>query len=204
MAELTIRIERAGPQYRLDLKLDRTPHCLRMRPATGALNVSMLARFVLLAALMLAAHSTPGHSEAGDIAVGEQIAARECAGCHGSDIAHGVTIQGVFVPSFQRNWRPAEPNERTPESVRAHTASSDAGNSAPGTRGEPPRRVYIVFEALILGMRRGLSIIARPHEVDLVRFRRADSQYLDVARSRNYPMSKKGLRGPANRDSAGC
>src|SRR5439155_8116276 len=35
------------------------------------------------------------------------------------------------------------------------------------------------------------SMIARPHEVGLVASWRADSQYLDVARSRNYPMSKK-------------
>ena len=113
--------------------------------------LKMLARFgVLLAAWILVAHSSAGHSQSGDIAIGEQIAARECAGCHGSGIARGVTIQGVFVPSFQRNCRPAEPNERTPESVRAHTASSDAGNSAPGTGDEPAHRVYIVFEALTL------------------------------------------------------
>ena len=76
--------------------------------------LKMLARFgVLLAALMLAAHSTPGHSEAGDIAVGEQIAARECAGCHGSGIARGVTIQGVFVPSFSEiAGRPNQTRER--------------------------------------------------------------------------------------------
>ena len=31
---------------------------------------------------------------------GEQIAARECAGCHGVGSGRGVTIQWVYVPGF--------------------------------------------------------------------------------------------------------
>ena len=73
-----------------------------------------LARFgLLLAALILAAHPVPGRSESGDIATGEQIAARECAGCHGSGIARGVTIEGVLVPSFSEiAGRPYQTRER--------------------------------------------------------------------------------------------
>jgi mono/diheme cytochrome c family protein len=76
--------------------------------------LKMLARFgVLLAAWILVAHSSAGHSQSGDIAIGEQIAARECAGCHGSGIARGVTIQGVFVPSFSEiAGRPNQTRER--------------------------------------------------------------------------------------------
>ncbi|HEX4893132.1 MAG TPA: c-type cytochrome [Hyphomicrobiaceae bacterium] len=37
---------------------------------------------------------------AADRGAGEQIAARECAGCHGVGSGRGVTIQGVYVPGF--------------------------------------------------------------------------------------------------------
>ncbi len=42
----------------------------------------------------------PAHAQAGDRALGEQIASRECAGCHGIGLAKGTLVQGVFVPSF--------------------------------------------------------------------------------------------------------
>ena len=76
--------------------------------------LKMLAKFgVLLAAWILVAHPDTGHSQSGDISIGEQIAARECAGCHGSGIARGVTIQGVFVPSFSViAGRPNQTRER--------------------------------------------------------------------------------------------
>lgn len=44
--------------------------------------------------------ASPAAAEEGDRDLGEQIAARECVGCHGVTGAKGVTIQGVFVPSF--------------------------------------------------------------------------------------------------------
>jgi len=46
---------------------------------------------------------------AADRATGEQIAARECAGCHGSGSGRGVTIQGVSVPGFSEIAR--RPNQ---------------------------------------------------------------------------------------------
>lgn len=54
----------------------------------------------LLAALTVVGASVRGQSNFGDPAIGQQIAARECAGCHGVGTARGVTVQGVYVPSF--------------------------------------------------------------------------------------------------------
>ena len=61
-------------------------------------------------ALVLCVHSvTPAVAEEGDRDLGEQIASRECAGCHGVAGAKGVTIQGIFVPSFSEIAR--RPNQ---------------------------------------------------------------------------------------------
>ncbi|MFN3745853.1 MAG: c-type cytochrome [Hyphomicrobiaceae bacterium] len=46
-------------------------------------------------------------------ALGEQIAARECAGCHGVGRTKGVTIQGAYVPSLSEIAnRPNQSRER--------------------------------------------------------------------------------------------
>jgi hypothetical protein len=44
-----------------------------------------------------------------------------------------------------------------------------------------------------------LSMIARPHEVDLVSSWRADSQSLIMARSRNYPMCENHISSATTR-----
>lgn len=55
----------------------------------------------------------PSFAQTADRAAGEQIAARECAGCHGTGGAKGVTIKGVFVPSFSEiARRPNQSRER--------------------------------------------------------------------------------------------
>jgi mono/diheme cytochrome c family protein len=55
-------------------------------------------------------------AQVGERSLGEQIAQRECVGCHGIGSAKGVTIQGVFVPSFSEIAR--RPNQ-TRERVQA-------------------------------------------------------------------------------------
>lgn len=68
------------------------------------LRSSVVALFVL---------GLPAHAVGGDRESGEQIARRECAGCHGIGIATGATIQGVFVPSFSEiARRPFQTRER--------------------------------------------------------------------------------------------
>jgi mono/diheme cytochrome c family protein len=55
----------------------------------------------------------PALAESGDRALGEQIAARDCAGCHGVGIAKGIAIEGVYVPSFSEIAnRPHQSRER--------------------------------------------------------------------------------------------
>jgi len=55
----------------------------------------------------------PARAESGDRALGEEIAARDCAGCHGAGQAKGVTIQGAYVPSFSEIAnRPNQNRER--------------------------------------------------------------------------------------------
>jgi mono/diheme cytochrome c family protein len=67
----------------------------------------------LLVASSGAATSARGQSVYGDVGTGEQIAGRECAGCHGAGIPQGVTIRGVYVPSFgEISSRPNQSRER--------------------------------------------------------------------------------------------
>lgn len=69
--------------------------------------------FTHCAALVLAMCSVVSLARGADIAVGAQIADRECAGCHGVGIAKGLTIQGVYVPSFSEvARRPNQSRER--------------------------------------------------------------------------------------------
>jgi mono/diheme cytochrome c family protein len=57
--------------------------------------------------------SAPVAADSGDRNVGAQIAARACVGCHGVGGATGVTIQGVYVPSFSEiARRPNQSRER--------------------------------------------------------------------------------------------
>jgi mono/diheme cytochrome c family protein len=57
--------------------------------------------------------SAPALAQSGERVLGEQIAARECAGCHGVGRAKGVTIQGVYVPSLSEIAnRPNQSRER--------------------------------------------------------------------------------------------
>jgi mono/diheme cytochrome c family protein len=51
-------------------------------------------------ALVTGSFLVPTLAPSAEHALGEQIAARECAGCHGISAAKGVTIQDVYVPSF--------------------------------------------------------------------------------------------------------
>ena len=56
---------------------------------------------------------SPVAADSGDRLLGEQIAARQCSGCHGAGEARGVTIQGVYVPSFSEiARRPNQSRER--------------------------------------------------------------------------------------------
>ena len=68
----------------------------------------MAAAFILLAA------SGEGMADVtGNANVGQEIATRECSGCHGTGVAHGVTIQGVYVPSFSEiAGKPNQTRER--------------------------------------------------------------------------------------------
>ena len=69
--------------------------------------------FLASAALVLTLCSAGSPAQGADSAIGEQIAARECVGCHGAEIARGVTIQGVYVPSFREVAnRPNQSRER--------------------------------------------------------------------------------------------
>lgn len=62
---------------------------------------------------VVACTATSMHAVGGDRSRGEHIAARECAGCHGIGVARGITIQGVFVPSFSEiAGRPSQTRER--------------------------------------------------------------------------------------------
>jgi mono/diheme cytochrome c family protein len=72
-----------------------------------------LAGITLLAAC--AAH-VPALADNAQRALGEELAARQCAGCHGTHTAKGVTIQGVYVPSFSEVAN--RPNQ-TPERLQA-------------------------------------------------------------------------------------
>lgn len=78
----------------------------------------MAARAIVVAAtwtaLTLGSLSpSPVSAESGDRDLGAFIAARECVGCHGIAGAKGVTIQGVFVPSFSEiARRPNQSRER--------------------------------------------------------------------------------------------
>lgn len=48
----------------------------------------------------------------GDPGAGEQVAARECIGCHGIASARGSTVKGVYVPSFSEiAGRPGQSKE---------------------------------------------------------------------------------------------
>ena len=69
--------------------------------------------FLGSAALVLAMCSAVSLAEGADSAIGAQLAARQCVGCHGVENALGVTIQGVYVPSFSDiARRPNQSRER--------------------------------------------------------------------------------------------
>jgi mono/diheme cytochrome c family protein len=54
-----------------------------------------------IASAALAICGSMAHAQSSaDIARGEELALRECGGCHGLYGQRGVTIQGVVVPSF--------------------------------------------------------------------------------------------------------
>jgi mono/diheme cytochrome c family protein len=82
-------------------------------PLNSVGGVAMFYRLfvpVVLSVLMLG--SDVPSAEAADAATGEQIASRLCVGCHGTGVAKGVVVQGVYVPSFsevaQRPYRTRE------------------------------------------------------------------------------------------------
>jgi mono/diheme cytochrome c family protein len=64
--------------------------------------MKMFARAALAgSAIILSSVSLPSAlAESPQRMIGEEIAARACAGCHGLAAPTGVTIQGVYVPSF--------------------------------------------------------------------------------------------------------
>jgi mono/diheme cytochrome c family protein len=75
--------------------------------------ISLRRAWLRSSALALIVLGLPAHAAGGDRESGEHIARRECAGCHGIGIATGVTIQGVFVPSFSEiARRPFQTRER--------------------------------------------------------------------------------------------
>ena len=55
---------------------------------------------VVVAFLIAASGALPALAQDGERAIGEQIATRDCAGCHGLGSAKGVTVEGALVPSF--------------------------------------------------------------------------------------------------------
>ena len=63
----------------------------------NSFNTSGLAGIALV---VTGSCSVSALAESGERALGEQIAARECAGCHSAGPAKGAVIQGVYVPSF--------------------------------------------------------------------------------------------------------
>lgn len=64
-------------------------------------------------AMGMIASAPAGNASDSEAALGEQIASRECAGCHGLGITKGVVIQGVQVPSFSEiAGRPYQSKER--------------------------------------------------------------------------------------------
>lgn len=67
----------------------------------------------VVAFLIAASGSLPALAQEGDRAIGEQIATRDCAGCHGLGSAKGVTVEGALVPSFSEIAnRPHQTRER--------------------------------------------------------------------------------------------
>ncbi|MBN9265324.1 MAG: c-type cytochrome [Hyphomicrobium sp.] len=69
--------------------------------------------FASVALVVAGTFSAPALAQSGERVLGEQIAARECVGCHGVGRAKGVTIQGAYVPSFSEIAnRPNQSRER--------------------------------------------------------------------------------------------
>lgn len=85
-----------------------------MEPSMRASHAWASAGWAALA--LVAMWLLPVHAQMGERSLGEQIAQRECVGCHGIGSARGVKIQGVFVPSFSEIAR--RPNQ-TRERVQA-------------------------------------------------------------------------------------
>jgi mono/diheme cytochrome c family protein len=80
---------------------------------TGRMKPSIKTGLAAVALVVAGAYLAPALAQSEARALGEQIAARECAGCHGVGPAKGVTIQGVYVPSLSEIAnRPNQSRER--------------------------------------------------------------------------------------------